>query len=801
MAGDELARRGWHLTAEGRDQCVENGNRSTDTIVKNATNLDLRDIGEKWLPTDISTGRVKVDYLSGPSVLQVMKLRNISAPKDNQESQTAPRMWKITLTDGHVSVVAVCLEPLKNLTLLTPPGTKLSLEGTVDVESAYLLLTNRNARLLGGRVNSLVESWELKRKLAQQSRQGIQTEGGPPPFVPFGKKIATVEAPRRDNFKSLQASKQAKEEEDSEFQQQRQATIAEALQAKTKTFGGGQKAAVNDRDLARIVEMGFSPDMASNALRQTGGNVQEAIGGLISGAFRGGGYGGGFGGGGRGGGRVGRGGGGDRGEPRMEDDRDDSRRGGRGRRGRGDRGEEEGEDGLLSSRPSGPATLFDFLETKIPSKSENQPGSTNQRPSSSFSGSNPSRSSTQPSNTRPNTASSDSYSSRGPPQYNTSGPAQSRSQPNSASNYRGGGASQRNGFSSSRSSDSNFHSKNSDSGYRPSDQGGGGGRDSRGGGSGGGERDSRGGGSGGRDSHGGGSGVGGQQNEDFSHARRQQNLPPRLANKLGRDGGGNQQTEGPSRPGGSGRYQENSGYDNRTRYSGGGGGGGVGGDDNQGANPNPRPALQEHNSDSRGSNYAGGYNGDRQQSNFQQKPYDQQSNRGAANPNHKPRYDQQRPQQGPRNNGPARPMLQRGQTVLAKYWEDDQMYRAMVEAVADNGVTVVVTFLDYGNQEEVMISDIQLLPPRQNWSNSYPPPPPQGGPMMAGRGFHPGYGPPHMGAPPPFPGQESFGSAIPNMEFRRGGTGPANRRQQQEQIDRRRPTQNFYTPPTRKQEG
>lgn len=49
-----------------------------------------------------------------------------------------------------------------------------------------------------------------------------------------------------DNFKSLEAHKgdKTKEEED-EFEQQRKATIAEALQAKEdgqmKKFGGGQK--------------------------------------------------------------------------------------------------------------------------------------------------------------------------------------------------------------------------------------------------------------------------------------------------------------------------------------------------------------------------------------------------------------------------------------------------------------------------------------------------------------------------------------------------------------------------------
>lgn len=43
------------------------------------------------------------------------------------------------------------------------------------------------------------------------------------------------------------------------------------------------------------------------------------------------------------------------------------RGGGPGRRGR----ERDEEEEAMSSRPSGPATLFDFLETKIPSKQGN----------------------------------------------------------------------------------------------------------------------------------------------------------------------------------------------------------------------------------------------------------------------------------------------------------------------------------------------------------------------------------------------------------------------------------------------
>ena len=43
-----------------------------------------------------------------------------------------------------------------------------------------------------------------------------------------------------------------------------------------------------------------------------------------------------------------------------------------------------------------------------------------------------------------------------------------------------------------------------------------------------------------------------------------------------------------------------------------------------------------------------------------------------------------------------------------------QYYRAVIHAVASNGQTCVVTFPDYGNSEEVMMSDIRAVP-KQAW--------------------------------------------------------------------------------------
>ena len=53
--------------------------------------------------------------VEGPAVLQLQKLRVVSAPKDNEESQGAPRLCRLSLTDGHTTCSAVSLQVIKGL--------------------------------------------------------------------------------------------------------------------------------------------------------------------------------------------------------------------------------------------------------------------------------------------------------------------------------------------------------------------------------------------------------------------------------------------------------------------------------------------------------------------------------------------------------------------------------------------------------------------------------------------------------------------------------------------------------------
>lgn len=76
--------------------------------------------------------------------------------------------------------------------------------------------------------------------MAFHSRLRSVEEGGPPPWIPFGKKIIKV-TEQGKNFKAL-GEKEKTTEENAEFEAQRKNAIAEAAkQGSKKVFGGGNK--------------------------------------------------------------------------------------------------------------------------------------------------------------------------------------------------------------------------------------------------------------------------------------------------------------------------------------------------------------------------------------------------------------------------------------------------------------------------------------------------------------------------------------------------------------------------------
>uniref|UniRef100_A0A8D0G2G8 Tudor domain-containing protein 3 n=1 Tax=Sphenodon punctatus TaxID=8508 RepID=A0A8D0G2G8_SPHPU len=360
-----------YLSDEGIEACTNSSDKvNINDIILIALNTDLRTIGKKYLPSDINGG--KVEKVEGPCVLQIQKIRNVAAPKDNEESQAAPRMLRLQMTDGHISCTAIEYNHMSKISLNTPPGTKIKLSGIVEVKNGFLLLDDSNTLVLGGEVEHLVEKWELQRSLSKHNRSNIGTEGGPPPFVPFGQKCVShvqVDSKELDRRKTLQVITTAKPVGDNdEFEKQRTAAIAEVAKSKeTKTFGGGggntrsnlsvsaggnrnrevfqkekitkpegknegvYRELVDEKALKHITEMGFSKEAARQALMDNSNNLEASLNFLLNSSkqkpapgppLRGKGKG--------------------RGRIRPED-----------------------EEELGNARPSAPSTLFDFLESKM----------------------------------------------------------------------------------------------------------------------------------------------------------------------------------------------------------------------------------------------------------------------------------------------------------------------------------------------------------------------------------------------------------------------------------------------------
>lgn len=94
----------------------------------------------------------------------------MAAPKANEESNAAPRMLKLTLTDGESFVQAV---EISNIPFIsrdkTPPGSKILIRN-VRTQNGFLCLNQNNTKLLGGNVPHLIEKWEMAKSVQYHSR-------------------------------------------------------------------------------------------------------------------------------------------------------------------------------------------------------------------------------------------------------------------------------------------------------------------------------------------------------------------------------------------------------------------------------------------------------------------------------------------------------------------------------------------------------------------------------------------------------------------------------------------------------
>lgn len=237
---------------------------------------DLRDIAGGALPSkrEDSSGT-----LPGRIVLQVQRVRNIAAPKSNEESKAAPRLLQLDLTDGQATLQALELEPVPALSLNVAPGSKIFFKAEkLQLMHGFLLLRSNELQLLGGRVDALYEKWEFARTMLKYARSGRPLSGAsaPPPWVAFGK---SIDANEDSNFKSLALAgdKDKPSKENDEFNNMRSEAIAVASKAGVKkVFGGGGQNIV-DHNIKKILDKGYSKEEAQLALQATRNNLERAL--------------------------------------------------------------------------------------------------------------------------------------------------------------------------------------------------------------------------------------------------------------------------------------------------------------------------------------------------------------------------------------------------------------------------------------------------------------------------------------------------------------------------------------------
>ncbi|XP_046447616.1 tudor domain-containing protein 3-like isoform X2 [Daphnia pulex] len=237
-----LKKNGWNLSLEKikkqfQDFESEAGNEEKRFLrdpEKWIIDEDLKNLAIPSLPDGVNSG--KVTQISTPIVLQIKAVEIISAPKQNVDSEAAPRMLKVALSDGKTICYGIEFEHISKISLATPPGTKIRLNREVKLWNGFILLDAKNLQFMGGEVPDLIEEWKVQQLLLGHVRS--QDQDGPPPWVPFGRRIQPLNIVDGQDKKTLEEKEKVVKDE--EFLSQRQDAIAAAADASgvTKVIKG-----------------------------------------------------------------------------------------------------------------------------------------------------------------------------------------------------------------------------------------------------------------------------------------------------------------------------------------------------------------------------------------------------------------------------------------------------------------------------------------------------------------------------------------------------------------------------------
>lgn len=118
---------------------------SADIVAGPICRADICEITEGTLPWNVPEAHSV--QLNTKALVQIEDVINIASA--DPRSKVSPMVLQLTLTDGCTDFVAVELEPLQRISMLTVPGTKMVLHPTALVRRGRVFLTAKDFTFLG----------------------------------------------------------------------------------------------------------------------------------------------------------------------------------------------------------------------------------------------------------------------------------------------------------------------------------------------------------------------------------------------------------------------------------------------------------------------------------------------------------------------------------------------------------------------------------------------------------------------------------------------------------------------------
>lgn len=203
---ENLEKVGWHLKPSAVDIVIREIEEEEEADARlNERELEKR-VRAELLDTDLSTTGARhlpdaqallhLRTLQTPCVLQLAAIKDASQSNQSLGS-TSGRLLHLRLTDGHSFLTAIEYKPVPALSTDVPPGTKVTLLGSVTVHSGIVLLDQNSIRIEGGHVAALHEAWLMQRKYSGVlSRSSTDGASGPPPFRGLNSNTKGAQAPK-----------------------------------------------------------------------------------------------------------------------------------------------------------------------------------------------------------------------------------------------------------------------------------------------------------------------------------------------------------------------------------------------------------------------------------------------------------------------------------------------------------------------------------------------------------------------------------------------------------------------------